>query len=435
MELIFKSDVRARKWRFIAKSFSHPSKMILPLQLWLIDHFSKPGDIIVDCMAGSGTVLVACALGRHVIAIDLEEKFCDMMKGNWEKIQQQGPELGCEMGKAIILQGDARNLAEIVQGIDVAVFSPPYGNPRDTSEEYDDKYDLRRPKGVAWGRESFRGRYGESEGQIGNLPYGEVDLALFSPPYGIPATGTGESQVKFEERLKRISQSGSKWHRPRPTGCYGVKDYGTTEGQIGSLPYGKVDCIGFSPPYEGSLTSSSQHGNTGIAADNPKLADTGRYKAENNDNVGNLKGENYLTEMLKIYQGCYTILKPNGWLVLVVKNFIREHKEIRLDLDTIALCENAGFHLEETHYRRLNSQSFWRTIALQRCDHRRGSKQDPRCKLGLTCPVKEEQQLSLERKPKTSQEMVEKLCSEYVNSSPEIDREQILAFRKDKNCR
>ena len=60
--------------------------------------------------------------------------------------------------------------------------------------------------------------------------------------------------------------------------------------------------------------------------------------------------------------------KPTNWqdyepkLILVTKNFIRDQKEIRLDLDTIKLCEQVGFKLIERHYRKLSSQSFWRII-------------------------------------------------------------------------
>ena len=55
---------------------------------------------------------------------------------------------------------------------DLCVSSPPYGNPRPTTLEYDDKYDLRHPPDRKWGRESFRGRYTEdiqNEAQLGNL--------------------------------------------------------------------------------------------------------------------------------------------------------------------------------------------------------------------------------------------------------------------------
>ncbi len=428
MELNFRNDTRSRKYRFIAKSFSHPAKLVLPLQIWLIEKYSRPGEILCDPMAGSGTILVGAAMGRNIICVELESKFCDMMKGNWEKIQQQGPELGITMGQAVIIQGDARKLAEIVQGIDSVMFSPPYADQPTASRT--DAGILAHEEGCKCNFcRKNRGNRGMSQG------YRQVDLAVFSPPY--------EASVSNGKEGPSAGSDIGAWKEGR------AKKFSYTQ-------YGepcKPDVICTSPPYEGSVSSEKSgidwsKGTRGIAEGNkprdkskePAFAHSPFGGAEwkygsSEGNIGNLKGENYLTEMLKIYRGCFAILKPNGWLVLVVKNFIRDHKEIDLAADTVQLCEAVGFHLEETHYRRLTQQSFWRTIALQRCDHRRGSKQDPRCKLGLTCPVKEEQQLSLERKPKTSQEMVEKLCSEYVNSSPEIDREQILAFRKDKNCR
>lgn len=81
IEIVFQQDTAARKQFFQAASFAHPAKMVLGLQLYLIEHYTKPGDTILDPMAGSGTVLTACALGRNVICVELEEKFCDMMAG------------------------------------------------------------------------------------------------------------------------------------------------------------------------------------------------------------------------------------------------------------------------------------------------------------------------------------------------------------------
>ena len=84
------------------------------------------------------------------------------------------------------------------------------------------------------------------------------------------------------------------------------------------------------------------------------------------ENIGNLKGQTYLFAMLEVYQGCYRVLKSPSLMCLVTKNFIRNKQEIRLDLDTIKLCEQAGFGLIERHYRKLTSQSFWRVIYAQR---------------------------------------------------------------------
>ena len=52
-------------------------------------------------------------------------------------------------------------------------------------------------------------------------------------------------------------------------------------------------------------------------------------------------------------------------MVLVLKNFIRNKKEVDLKSDTIKLCEHVGFQFLEEHHRILPSQSFWRTIYRQ----------------------------------------------------------------------
>ena len=85
-----------------------------------------------------------------------------------EKLREQGRD---ELADSLKVQEyGSRNPDNIGNLKDVplkAVMSPPYDNARNTSQEYDDKYDLRRPPGIKWGRESFRGRYDDTEGQIG----------------------------------------------------------------------------------------------------------------------------------------------------------------------------------------------------------------------------------------------------------------------------
>ena len=53
-------------------------------------------------------------------------------------------------------------------------------------------------------------------------------------------------------------------------------------------------------------------------------------------------------------------------MILVTKNFIRDKRIIRLDEDTIKLCEKAGFSFVERHHRKLPAQSFWRVIYYQK---------------------------------------------------------------------
>ena len=245
MELKFKVDTKHRKQWFTGVSFSHPAKMSLPLQLWIIENYTRPGDTLLDPMAGSGTILVACSLGRNAIAVELEAKFIELMKGNWGRIKQRGPQLGCQMGECQIIQGDARNLGNVL--VDHAIFSPPYENVDKIGREY----------GGIVAREVAKGN------TKGNL---------------------GQAQI--------YSRDGG--------------------------------------------------------------------------NIGNLKAESYLSAMLQVYQQCHSVLRPGGLLILITKNFIRNKKEVRLDEDTMKLCDQAGFQFVERHYRKLPAQSFWRVIYRQK---------------------------------------------------------------------
>ena len=112
------------------------------------------------------------------------------------------------------------------------------------------------------------------------------------------------------------------------------KHRGSKEGDykdaIGDLPYGSMDAVITSPL------------------------------------IDNKKQDTYLSEMLKAYRACFSVLTPNGLMVLVVKPFIRNKAIVPLDEHTIKLCEAVGFILRERHYRLLTQQSFWRTIYRQR---------------------------------------------------------------------
>ena len=138
------------------------------------------------------------------------------------------------------------------------------------------------------------------------------------------------------------------------------KDYGNDSNNIGNLKYDGIDnSIISSPPYEegighgGGRINQAEERNRGIWTQG-----NGSYSNDKN-NCGELRGKNYLTEMLKIYQQCFLILKNDGYMILVTKNFIKNKKEVRLDLDTIKLCEIAGFIFITRHYRKIKNPSFW----------------------------------------------------------------------------
>jgi len=363
----FKRDTAFRKQFFVPDSFAHPAKMDAQLLIWIVERYTKVGDVILDPMAGSGTTMLACQMGRHVILTELEEKFCKMMAANWEVVKLH-PQLGYEMGECQIVQGDARNLEGVLT--DTIISSPPYGNRlSDAAVNDGDKQRMSYRQSLAdcvvtsppyaeaqeGGGIAKRGYHGskaidheignrsympeqagQSNGQISNLPYGNIDAVVTSPPY--------------EEAM------GKKHHSPVADKIFKEKGLG--------VYVNRVDAVVTSPPYENQVHGTREKRatwNNPLDRDKDFIASLPVGYSEG-DNIGNLKGESYLQAMLQVYQQCHKVLKPQGLMILVTKNFIRDRTIIRLDLDTIRLCEQAGFKLLEHHYRKLPSQSFWRIL-------------------------------------------------------------------------
>lgn len=393
MELRFKSDTKFRKQFFTDSHFAHPAKMSAPLLLWIVDKYTWPGDVILDPMAGAGTTMLACLGGRNVVLVELEEKFVQMCRDNWAEVQKQ-PQMGYQMGWCEIRQGDARALEGVA---DCVISSPPYAEnksaitDKDWLREHQDELSMRSPsRHGAHQRENLHHErliIPDNPFNIGNLPYGDIDCVVTSPPYAesVSANQGGERESHQEQRARRLEKAG---YNPNDyQGGHGRNlqqdwTYGTAEGNIGNLPYGEIDTVITSPPYEGTLDARpeqsieqykeilQQRGVSPTAI--CKIATRGSLTrnlalyGESTQNIGNLKGDTYLEAMLQVYRQCFNVLKSNGLMILVTKNFIRDKAEVRLDEDTIKLCEQAGFTFFERHYRKLTQQSFWRTIYQQK---------------------------------------------------------------------
>ena len=361
VEIKFKRDTSFRKQFFVPDSFAHPAKMDAQLLIWIVvGHYTAEGETILDPMAGSGTTMLACTLGRNCILVELEEKFCKMMRDNWNEVKMR-PQLGSKMGGCQIIQGDARQLEGLVDKI---VTSPPYAETEATQR----LPNIPTSKGLQTKYEPQ-----SSENNIGNLPYGEIDKCIFSPPYA-EADSRDERPHHQDGELARMMLS-----------SYVQTKQGKSEGQISNLPYGQIDKIVTSPPYEAAV-SASTGGERDMASArqrekrlrdkgyDPKMYQGGAghnlevdfQYTKDKDNIGNLKSDSYLEAMLQVYQQCYSVLKPQGLMILVTKNFIRNKQVVRLDTDTIKLCEQAGFNYLERHYRKLEYMSFWRVIYHQK---------------------------------------------------------------------
>jgi site-specific DNA-methyltransferase (adenine-specific) len=64
----------------IAPPEGHPTAKPLPMVRRWVQWFSKPGDLILDPFAGSGTTLRAAVdEGRRAIGVELEERYCEII--------------------------------------------------------------------------------------------------------------------------------------------------------------------------------------------------------------------------------------------------------------------------------------------------------------------------------------------------------------------
>lgn len=81
----------------------HPTQKPARLAQWFIDKYSKEGDLIVDIYGGSGSTLIACEqLGRKCYMMELDPKYCDVIRKRYWKFTHNGDETGWEEGTPAI---------------------------------------------------------------------------------------------------------------------------------------------------------------------------------------------------------------------------------------------------------------------------------------------------------------------------------------------
>ncbi|MBU0778416.1 hypothetical protein KKF82_09180 [Patescibacteria group bacterium] len=247
---------------------------------------------------------------------------------------------------------------------------------------------------------------------IDNLPYGEaVDNIITSPPYS-EGTGHGGPSSDKIAREKRLFLRGAGSYTKTVDAVVTSPPY---EGSVPAydekwleehwdddsdspahktMRFGRsmkgypkeVDNVITSPPYEQSLSHRGQdyeevrkklltqgYSEEYIKAswNQPNQCQHWAEEAYGDDsgNIGNLKSETYLEAMIQVYRECWKVLKQSGKLILITKNFIRDKQVVRLDLDTIRLCEAAGFKLTDRWYFKLPTRSFWRILYKKRFPH------------------------------------------------------------------
>jgi len=452
-ELLFEpTPAFGRYKQFLEHAIAHPAKANTKLLEFLVKAFTKPGDVVLDPMAGSGSTGVVAALhGRNAVCVELEKKFYDWTEKARENVEKHSTLT--PKGRIVNICGDARRLSELLkevgfeptaaitsppftnaavenlnvwkyrkggmfaeEKIDACITSPPYevqhqGGPDApkvrhgcVKEKYPSKNNIANlplgevstiitsppyhnvdnvkpeseefwrkahEEGKRWGSKPPKGteeKQTTSEGNISNLPLGEISAIITSPPYADAKKG-GEADRErmaerwdeaFKESGKTWNSSGKTWHTPgRLRGLEALgSGYSESVQNIGNLPY--VDTVITSPPYENAVHCRG-HSEYQERLTQEKSLFMDEYGGSKG-NIGNLKRETYLEAMLKVYGEMWKVLKPGGLAIIIVKPFIRNKKVVDLPWHTWLLMAKVGFKLEKLYKLRLKQQSFWRVL-------------------------------------------------------------------------
>src|SRR5690606_7208521 len=122
------------KGKIVPEAMAHPAKYSSRLIRRIYEHmiaegWLRPGDRVLDPFGGVALgALDAMRFGLHWTGVELEPRFHEIGYRNIEKWVSQFGQLP-RWGSAVLLNGDSRNLLEIIaDGAQGAVSSPPYGD-------------------------------------------------------------------------------------------------------------------------------------------------------------------------------------------------------------------------------------------------------------------------------------------------------------------
>ena len=117
-----------RRGLFVPGSTAHPARMLPELARHAIHTYSRPGQIVFDPLAGSGTTLVAALhAGRDAIGVEYEPRWAALARTNARLARAH-----TEAGAWQVRRGDATRLPGLLPRdlrgqVDLVLTSPPYG--------------------------------------------------------------------------------------------------------------------------------------------------------------------------------------------------------------------------------------------------------------------------------------------------------------------
>lgn len=234
------------------ESFSHPAKYSRGLIERIYRHcldrgYLRKGDLVADCFGGIGTGgIMSAYAGLRWIGCELEPRFVEFAKANFALHASKLRQLG--LPEPQIIQGDSRQFDRLVGQAVGVISSPPFTSPCCQPVSGYGGSCSRGGQGV---RSEMRQVAGGPEANYGTSP-GQIGSLPAGDVVGVIASppysdiAAGQGGLNTKPPKKPGQQSG---RTPTLASQNADQHYGATEGQIGKLPPGDLSAVVASPPY------------------------------------------------------------------------------------------------------------------------------------------------------------------------------------------
>lgn len=202
------------------------------------------------------------------------------------------------------------------------------------------------------GDRNLTGSYGTSAGQLGVMAAGSLDGVVSSPPYeGSLDNGTVDKHARVE-LSRNMDISNAEHISPIDMESVGKRDfqsgYGSSDGNLGSMKGGFDGVIG-SPPYGNRTVHQG-----GIDADKLISSPGQNSQALVMTNYGacagqlaNDSGKTFWGAARQVVERCYILLAPGAPAIWVCKDFVRNKERVNFCDMWRRLCESVGFETVE----------------------------------------------------------------------------------------
>lgn len=119
----FPSDSAYRKQMFPEEVNKHPAKANVYLVQSIIEYVSEEGQVLIDVMAGTGTLMVGALIGREVICVEISKKFHNIQKTALARLEEIAPGISDHI---VLINLPCQKYLPIPDLADHIIFSPQY---------------------------------------------------------------------------------------------------------------------------------------------------------------------------------------------------------------------------------------------------------------------------------------------------------------------